>query len=33
MPGRSAIVCVDDDDMILVALKQELVEHFKEASY
>lgn len=29
MPGRSAIVCVDDDDMILVALKQELVEHFK----
>jgi len=29
MPGRNAIVCVDDDDMILVALKQELVEHFK----
>lgn len=29
MPGRNAIVCVDDDDMILVALKQELIEHFK----
>jgi response regulator RpfG family c-di-GMP phosphodiesterase len=29
MPGRNAIVCVDDDNMILVALKQELVEHFR----
>ncbi len=29
MSDRSTIVCVDDNDMILVALKQELVEHFK----
>lgn len=29
MPDRSAIVCVDDDDMILIALKQELFEHLK----
>ncbi|MCX7772279.1 MAG: response regulator [Clostridia bacterium] len=28
MPSTSAIVCVDDDEMILVALKQELLGHF-----
>lgn len=26
---RNAIICVDDDEMILIALKQELIEHFK----
>lgn len=29
MSNRNAIICVDDDEMILIALKQELVEHFK----
>lgn len=29
MAAHSAIICVDDEDMILVALKQEMVEHFK----
>lgn len=26
---RNAIICVDDDEMMLIALKQELIEHFK----
>ncbi len=29
MSNRSAILCVDDDEMMLIALKQELIEHFK----
>lgn len=29
MSGRSAIICVDDEAMMLAALKQELVEHFR----
>ena len=28
MQKRSAIVCVDDDEMILISLKQELMAHF-----
>ena len=28
MQKRSAIVCVDDDEMILISLKQELIAHF-----
>lgn len=30
MHARSAIVCVDDDEMILISLKQELMAHFKD---
>ncbi len=28
MPSRSAIMCVDDEEMILLSLKQELMGHF-----
>jgi len=28
MQKRSAIICVDDDEMILISLKQELMAHF-----
>jgi|BioPla2DNA2_1021312.scaffolds.fasta_scaffold40431_2 DNA-binding NtrC family response regulator len=28
MSKRSAIICVDDDEMILISLKQELMAHF-----
>lgn len=28
MHDRSAIICVDDDEMILISLKQELMAHF-----
>lgn len=28
MQKRSAIICVDDDEMILISLKQELIAHF-----
>ncbi len=28
MPSRNAILCVDDEEMIVLALKQELMGHF-----